>query len=259
MSQFSNKIKILNRDALKFLALFFMAMGRIPMYVGLQRFTFLPHMVLKFCICAQMFAPPVFFFFISEGFVHTKSKKAYAIRLGIFACISQIPYYLCVLMGKPLISIITEWSVIASLFAGLMCLIIWESGWKIHFRTASTIVVLVVTYLLKILAIIAVLAVTYLLNFEWFIFGPLYIMGFYFLRKKPVLRFVVYTITTAVYYATIGFNIGYAIAMMASIIIITFLYNGNKGHFPQFSKWFFYIFYPMHLLIPYLLKAFVLK
>lgn len=244
MSQFFEKTKILNRDALKFLALFFMALGHIPMYVGLQYFKFLPHPALKFCICAQMFAPPIFFFFVSEGFVHTRSKKTYAIRLGIFACITQIPYYLCVLTGKPIIFIITEWSVIASLFAGLMCLIIWESGWKIYFR---------------IPAIVAVLAVTYLLNFEWFVFGPLYILGFYFLREKTVLRFVVYTITTVVYYATIGFNIGYAIAMMASIIVITFLYNGHKGHFPKFSKWFFYVFYPMHLFIPYLLKTFVLK
>ena len=38
-------------------------------------------------------------------------------------------------------------------------------------------------------------------------------------------------------------------AEMCSIIVITFFYNGRKGHFPTFSKWVFYVFYPLHLII----------
>ena len=37
---------------------------------------------------------PIFAFQISEGFIHTKSIKKYFLRLGIFALISQIPFWL---------------------------------------------------------------------------------------------------------------------------------------------------------------------
>lgn len=37
---------------------------------------------------------PIFAFQISEGFIHTRSIKKYFLRLGIFALISQIPFWL---------------------------------------------------------------------------------------------------------------------------------------------------------------------
>ena len=39
-------------------------------------------------------------------------------------------------------------------------------------------------------------------------------------------------------------------------ITVLFLYNGKRAqHGRQFSKWFFYLFYPVHLLILYLVSA----
>ena len=44
----------------------------------------------------------------------------------------------------------------------------------------------------------------------------------------------------------------------ASAIVILFCYNGKRARRGRtFSKWFFYIFYPGHLLVLYLLKRFV--
>ena len=37
-------------------------------------------------------AMPVFSFCIAEGFTHTKDKKKYLCRIGIFALISEIPF-----------------------------------------------------------------------------------------------------------------------------------------------------------------------
>ena len=37
---------------------------------------------------------PIMCFFLVEGFLHTRSKKRYALRLAIFAVISQVPYAL---------------------------------------------------------------------------------------------------------------------------------------------------------------------
>lgn len=34
-------------------------------------------------------------------------------------------------------------------------------------------------------------------------------------------------------------------------------YNGKKGRYPTFSKWIFYVFYPMHLLVAYIIKLMI--
>ena len=41
-----------------------------------------------------------------------------------------------------------------------------------------------------------------------------------------------------------------ALGIVASGIIILCFYNGKKSEkAPKFSKWFFYVFYPAHLLV----------
>ena len=37
---------------------------------------------------------PVFAFLLAEGFHHTRSRKRYAVRLIIFALVSELPHYL---------------------------------------------------------------------------------------------------------------------------------------------------------------------
>ena len=226
-----------------------MGIGHEMMFLGISHFKTLPSFVLKFFIYGQMFAPPVFFFFISEGFRYTRSRKKYALRLLVFTLITQIPYYLCSFREAPWWSIFTHWSVLASLFAGLMVLMVWERGWKLP---------------LKILAMIGIAGATVLIKAEWMFFGPLVIFLFYVFREKPVLRLVSFELAMLVHlYFSNGFTFyfafggwAYFIAETIAMLVITFFYNGRKGHFPTFSKWVFYVFYPLHLLIPYILKAF---
>ena len=89
--------------------------------------------------------------------------------------------------------------------------------------------------------------------------GPLLIFLFYMTAKKPVLRFILYTVAMLVHSFIINglclpftnSTWGYLIAEMCSIVVITFFYNGRKGLFPTFSKWAFYVFYPLHLLVAF--------
>ena len=233
---------------LKYMALFMMGVGHEMMFIGISHFSSLPKLVLRFFIFGQMFAPPVFFFFISEGFRYTRSRRKYALRLLIFTLITQIPYYLCNFSEEPWWTVFTRWSVLASLLAGLLILMVWESKWKIP---------------LRILAMTGLIGLTVLIQSEWLVAGPVVIFMFYILRDRPVLRFIVFEIIMLAhtfyingltFYFTLS-SWGYFIAETVAVILITFFYNGRKGHFPVFSKWVFYIFYPLHLLVPYILKV----
>lgn len=242
-------IKVINRDMLKYMALFLMGVGHEIMFIGFSHFKTWPVLILRFFIFGQFFAPQVFFFFISEGFTHTRSRKKYIIRLLIFTLITQVPFYLCNLIDNPWWTIFTKWSVLASLLAGLLVLTVWETKWKLPVR---------------ILVMAAITGATALIQAEWMIMGPILIFLYYILKDKPIIRFIVVEIALAVYQLCInGFNLalswgawGYWVAGSVALLVITFFYNGRKGHFPVFSKWVFYVFYPLHLLIPFILKTF---
>ena len=245
-----SRVKVINRDMLKYMALILMGIGHMMAFIGIKHFTNIPRPLFIVLFYGQFFAPPVFFFFISEGFVHTRSRKKYAIRLAIIAVITQIPYYLCEFKGEPIWNILTNWSVLASLFAGLMVLIVWETKWRPGVR---------------ILIMLAITAVTVLLQFEWMGFAQVAIFSMYMLRKKPVERFLVFFGIMLIHqYVSSGFYLGfniqsvrYLVAEMAAMIVIIFFYNGRKGRFPTFSKWIFYVFYPLHLLAAYIIKLII--
>lgn len=245
--QSHNGIRAVNRDLLKYVALFLMGTGHMMMFIGLEYLPAVPNALFKFFLYAQMFAPPVFFFFISEGFIHARSVKKYATRLTLLGMVTQVPYYLCNFDGEPLHYVFTRWSVIATLLAGLLILMVWTSEWKMFY---------------KITAIIGILAANFVTQSEWMIFGPVLIFMMYMLRQRPMARFISFAVIMLIHQFIVnGFYFaldircfGMYIAEMAAITVITFFYNGKKGHFPVFSKWVFYVFYPAHLLLAVIIR-----
>lgn len=243
-------LKILNRDMLKYIALILMACGHMIIYVGVDHFVdMVPLWIIRFFVFGEMFAPPVFFFFISEGFRYTKSRRKYILRLAAVTLITQIPFYFCNFCGEPWWTALTTWSVMAALLAGLLVLAVWESGWRLP---------------LRIIVMLAITALTALMQAEWLVFGPVAIFLFYMTREKPVLRFILFEalmLAFKIYYGGFAFgltwnNYGFFLAQTAAMVVITFFYNGKKGRFPTFSKWVFYVFYPLHLLAAFLIRTF---
>ena len=245
-----SRIKVINRDMLKYMALILMGVGHMIAFIGMKYFSFIPRPLFILMFYGQFFAPPVFFFFISEGFIHTRDRKKYAIRLAGIAVITQIPYYLCEFSEEPIWKILTNWNVLASLFAGLMVLIVWETKWRLFVR---------------VLIMVFITGVACLLTFEWMGFAQVAIFAMYILRRKPVERFLVFFGLMLIHqFICNGFtfsiniqSVRYLVAEMAAMIVITFFYNGKKGRFPTFSKWLFYVFYPLHLLVAYIIKLMI--
>ena len=235
-------LQFIDRDLLKYIALVLMTLGHWSL--DIYKNIIPSRSLFKFLVVAEYFAPPVFFFFIAEGFHYTKSKTKYAIRLLIFAVITQIPYSLTYPGGLTLYNLFLQWNVIMTLFLGLCALIVMHCEWKLP---------------LRLLTIAALMAVSWLLNCEWKVSGIMIMLLFALLRQKPLLRFIAYTVFMFAVDCVMVRNIPalsdylhYLLPIWIAGVVITFFYNGKKGHLPLFSKYFFYVWYPLHLFVQWL-------
>ena len=248
----SEKLRIIDRDTLKYIAAIPMAVGHFVGFVWSEA-TNPGDSVLRFVLTQMsLIAPPIFFFFIAEGFRYTRSPKKYALRLLVFAVISQIPF--CLSTNGTLLTtdLFLYLNVFFTLFLGLVSLIICESGLKKP---------------VKILLVILMDALTVIFGSQWMLFGIPIILSFYYFKDKPIVRLICFGscacmmlfITVVSFEPILGLEyfLTDLFFLMLGYAIATVFYNGNKGSHPRFSKWFFYIFYPVHLLVIYAAEIYV--
>ena len=180
---------------------------------------------------------PIMCYFIAEGNHYSKNLSKYVERLAIFALISHVPYNIFVNQGK--ITLIPT-SVIFTLMCGLLALIVFE---KIENK------------LIKIILIALLVAITYWA--DWAIFGVLFVLVFgifYGDFKKQMIAFVILNFCKVFYYALFVDGVSNYYMMVPRVlstilfVLILSLYNGTKGG-SKYSKWTFYIIYPLQFLI----------
>lgn len=193
----------------------------------------------SFCNLIGRIAFPIFAFQAVQGYIYTKDFKKHMLKLFIFACISQIPFML-------FLSTFTEeiltLNIFFTLFLGLLALFVYD-------KCKNKV--------LGFLFVILTSIIAYFIHVDYGTFGILLMFCFYFFKDKKgsmaittivlcFLRFVPDIIATHVLWYI---YIQCAIFTALSLIFILF-YNKNEG--PK-AKYFFYIFYPLHLLILYFL------
>lgn len=190
---------------------------------------------------------PIMCFFIAEGYHHSRNIKKYALRLGLFALISHIPFVYFERGHLPIyynngIRIILETSVIYTLFLGLLLLEVWNSK-KIK------------NYMKQFLIILIFMSSTL---GDWSFFALLWIWVFNLYQgdiKKQLLGFSLISILPA----SLGIifpppNIWWGQLFQFGVYLaipLIYSYNGQLGYKKEqvWPKWMFYIFYPSHLLI----------
>lgn len=260
MEEAVQKSKPINRDMIKYLAIIPMVIGHLCAYLWSEFASDEKPLIVFILENLSLFAPPVFFFFIAEGFRHTHSRVKYALRLFIFAFINQIPF--CLINNGTLLTeqLFLNWSIIFTLFLGLLALIVCDSKWKLPIR---------------IIVIVLIDALTLVLSSEWTVFGIAIILGYHIFCDKPRVRFIWFCVMVlgmeALPYMIMGINIFNAVTrkfgiymlvgslmqiavMVLSYFLVTKCYNGKKGKHPVFAKWFFYILYPLHLWVIYFVQ-----
>jgi len=177
---------------------------------------------------------PIFAFLIAVGYNYTKNINKYITRLLIFAAISQIPFYL--FSGK-----IYRLNTIFTLVLGVILIVIYK-----RFSLRISIPIIIIASIISELAVVdyGFYGILMILFFNVFDKSKLELITAQFLNY--LLFFIIYAFafsdsTTTLYIQGIS---------LLSIPII-FMFNNKKG--PS-SKYFFYIFYPVHLIILILIK-----
>lgn len=177
---------------------------------------------------------PIYAFLLVEGFFHTRDVKKYAIRLGLFALASEVPFDLA-FFKTPFYG--GHQNIFFTLFLGILALLFAkECQNKLKNSFLSVIVTFTMILIFSILA--------ELFHTDYGAFGILLIVVFYLFRKKDIFKTVSVTLMNV-------FLAGGIQAYAGLSMIPILFYNGKKG--PSL-KYLFYGFYPVHLLILYIIS-----
>lgn len=234
-------LRCLNRDVIKYIAMFTMFLNHFA-EIFLEGGGIFQEVLTDI----GYFTAITMCYFLAEGYEYTRSKKKYGIRLFVFACISEFPF--CFAFG---------YSALNMLFTLFFCFLILVAREKIN------------NIVLRIFVIFLLIMVT--INCDWPLMAAIFTVLFakYKNDQKKLavsygiayLIFVIINLTkyemlplpSAIFHSALG-----GIGLLISGLVILFLYNGKRAEYGRkFSKWFFYIFYPAHLLILGLIHNFM--
>lgn len=198
---------------------------------------------------------PVMAYFLVEGFYHTRNLNKYILRLAIFNLISWIPFsfmtsghLLPIFLNEEGHWCITAWQSV--MYTLLMALLALKAVHSEKLDIASKI------FCVLGLCIIALAGDWSFLPICWALIMDRYRNDF----KKLGIVFSVFSITMTSLSLLISEN-GvwdcYQFGVILALIPLYF-YNGSKGSHNKFNKWFFYVFYPLHMLVLAVFKYVIL-
>lgn len=208
----------------------------------------------------------LFAFLAVESFIHTRSRRNYLLRLGLFAFVSEIPFDLAFSM---------KWinqrsqNIFFTLFIGVLVLVVWEWAAKsIHMlqkshvrRDAGRYLCVGIFRAVQIGSVLLGCAAAYWLSTDYKYMGVLLIFTFYLMRRRPfafkmilagcVMFFGMWSINCLRYADIYSVSYLFRFSMRELYGIFAFipiaLYDGTKGR--QLPKVVCYGFYPVHLLL----------
>lgn len=238
-------MKILNRDAIKYIAMFTMLLSHIA-HVFLTPGTVLYEVFED----VGIFSAPVLCYFLVEGFDYTSSKVKYGRRLLVFAVLSQIPYGLAFQYESL--------SIIYTLFCCFLILVNMELIAVPVYRMIVCVLLIIATAVgdWALVAPVCTILFYYAKNSRLktaFAFGAAYAMFLPFQIQKYMYEVPGNWTLYAVKHGLLS-----GVGILAAGVTVLVFYNGKRAEKGQnFSKWFFYIFYPVHLTVLYLIKVYI--
>lgn len=168
---------------------------------------------------------PIYCFLLVEGFLHTKDRKRYALRLFVFALISEIPWNL----AHSLKLTYSGQNVFFTLCLGCLGMICLE-----YFSEDKPRL---------LLSMLGLMAVSLLLRADYGITGFGFIIMMYILRDNKIIQ------------AVVGCGMLSSTWRSGLAFIPINLYNGERGFIKgRALQYCYYAIYPVHFLILYFIK-----
>ena len=198
--------------------------------------------------CVGRLAFPLYAFQLSEGFFHTADRRRYALRLLGLAFVSEVPFDL-VQFSTPFFPF--HQNTVFTLLLGLWAISGLDRARRE--RTPRRIV-------LGLLTLAAACLLGGIGFVDYGVMGVLTVVMFYLLRDFPLARLAqlaAMVLLNIVFFKgqtipLLGFDFpiqGFAVLALVPI----WLYSGKKGFGGKGFQWTAYLFYPIHLLVLYLL------
>ena len=217
-------MKKLNSNHLKLIAIIAMTIDHIAdlIYPGMPN-----NIISNILHIIGRLTAPIMFFFICEGFYYTKNLKKYILRLFLFAIISHFAY--CFAFGINYIpfssgNIFNQTSIMWSLAWSVVALyIIYKTNLKEWQKWILIILINIITF-----------------SSDWSCIAVMSILSMYSNRgnlKKQIISMSFWILI-------------YGLITLGVLLVYPLLnvYNGKKGKL-NWMKWFFYIYYPLHLIV----------
>ena len=201
---------------------------------------------------------PVFAFFIAEGFRYTRSRTKYFFRIFVLGALCQLVYvlflhdnYIGVLLTFSLSIIVM--SVIDALKKSMYGDNTVFSGFFKSDSKASRILEIITLSIALILVVEACGLLTKKVEVDYGFFGIM-LPAFVFLFDNRWLKLAAFS--TGLLLLSYSFKTSFPVQWWSLLTIpLMALYNGKPGKYKM--KYFFYIFYPAHLVVIYLISLIV--
>lgn len=238
MQTLLGKTKILSANILKIIA----AISMLIDHIG---FLFFPEKEIYRIIGRLAF--PIFAFFIAEGTKYTKNKLRYFLQIFILAVIMQSVYFLY--NGSLEMCIFVTFSLSITLIYSLNLLK------DLTFSQNKKPMKIILALLLFLVLLILTFRLTQVVNVDYSFFGVLTPVIVSLFTSKPYypslikkldnhyLKLLLLAVSLVIVYLHLGWYQLYALISLP----ILFFYSEKRGKLKL--KYFFYAFYPLHLLL----------
>lgn len=196
---------------------------------------------------------PIFAFQIVEGYIYTNNFPKYLMRLFIFAIISEIPFNL--LSGYSYINPYAQ-NVLWTFFIGLIIIRIMD---KARDKTPNKIILYIKFFLLCLVGYV----IGNVTLVDYYGTGVLFVILFYLTRNckyKYLLQFIGCLLLNlnlgGLSLVILGIPFRVQLFSMLSLILI-WMYKGKQGYTSRAWRGFCYWFYPLHIVVLYLISRFL--
>ena len=190
--------------------------------------------------CIGRIAFPLFCFLMAEGCVYTRDRRKYALRLLVFALLSEIPFNL---MNSGAVWDRYHQNVLWTMLTG--ALVCWLLDWALKNRRA-------LAFVLTALVMAAAFYLPERLNTDYGGWGMLLVVMFYGVHRAPggaVSKMIAQALGLAFFsIASMGGYVSIELWSLVALVPI-WLYNGQRGFSPKAVQYGFYAFYPVHILV----------